>query len=174
MSNSARYSSVMSIYPNSRGFAFVIFESALAPLDWGLVEIRTQDKNQECLRRIGSLLERYEPAALILQDMTGDRAYRAGRIRNLNEAIAALAETQGIVIFTYSRARARECFQYLGNPTKQHIAEIIAKYIPEFDRYLPPPRKRWRSEDFRMGIFDAAALAWTFYQSNNTPEKAPV
>jgi hypothetical protein len=79
---------------------------------------------------------------------------------------ATLAETQGISIFTYSRAHVRECFQYLGAPTKQHIAEIIAKHIPAFVRFLPPPRKRWRSEDFRMGLFDAAALGLTFLQAS--------
>jgi hypothetical protein len=166
MSAPIRYSSIMAVYPNSRGFAFVLFEGALAPLDWGLVEIRGQDKNRECLRRIGVLFGSYEPAALILQEMAGDRAYRAQRIRSLNEAIATLAETQGISVFTYSRARVRECFEHLGAPTKQYIAEVIAKHIPAFERYLPPPRKRWRSEDFRMGLFDAAALGLTFFQAS--------
>lgn len=165
MSTPLRYSSVMSIYPNSRGFAFVVFESGLAPLDWGLIEIRGDNKNRECLRRIGALFGRYEPAVLILQDMSGDRAYRAQRIQSLNDAIATLAETQGISIFTYSRARVRESFAYLGSPTKQYIAEVIAKHIPAFERYLPAPRKRWRSEDFRMGLFDAAALGLTFFQA---------
>jgi hypothetical protein len=166
MSALIRHSSIMSIYPNSRGFAFVLFEGALAPLDWGLVEVRGADKNRECLRRIGVLMGRYEPAAVILQKTDVDRAYRAQRIRSLNEAIAALAETQGISVFTYSRARVRDCFAYLGVPTKQHIAEVIAKHIPAFERYLPPQRKRWRSEDFRMGLFDAAALGSAFFQAS--------
>ena len=29
----------------------------------------------------------------------------------------------------------------------------------------PPPRKPWMSEDRRMGLFDAAALALVFFQS---------
>ena len=45
------------------------------------------------------------------------------------------------------------------------IAETIAKHIPAFDRYLPPPRKPWMSEDPRMAVFDAVALALTFLRS---------
>src|ERR1043166_7314194 len=100
MSAPIRYSSIIAIYPNSRGFAFVLFEGALAPLDWGLVEIRGQDKNRECLRRIGGLFGSYEPAALVLQEMASDRAYRARRIRRLNEATPTLAGTQRISLFT--------------------------------------------------------------------------
>jgi hypothetical protein len=35
-----RYSFVMAIYPNTRGFAFVLFEGPLSPVDWQAVEIR--------------------------------------------------------------------------------------------------------------------------------------
>jgi hypothetical protein len=49
------------------------------------------------------------------------------------------------------------------SPTKGGIAETIAKHIPAFDRFLPPRRKLWMSEDVRMGLFDAAALAFTFF-----------
>ena len=48
---------------------------------------------------------------------------------------------------------------------KQSLAETIARHIPAFARYLPPPRKPWMSEDSRMSLFDAAALALTFFQS---------
>jgi hypothetical protein len=40
---------------------------------------------------------------------------------------------------------------------------VIAKHIP-FEQHVPPPRKPWKSEDARMGLFDAAALALVFFQ----------
>jgi hypothetical protein len=49
--------------------------------------------------------------------------------------------------------------------TKHRIAEMIAKHIPALNLYVPPARKSWMSEDARMGIFDAAALAWMFFHS---------
>ena len=54
--------------------------------------------------------------------------------------------------------------RFAGFVNKQMLAELIAKHIPAFERYVPPPRKPWKSEDARMGIFDAAALALVFFQ----------
>jgi hypothetical protein len=64
----------------------------------------------------------------------------------------------------YPRAQVRACFAEFGLATKQSIAEIIGKRIPAFERLVPPPRKIWMSEHARMGLFDAAALALTFFQ----------
>ena len=36
--------------------------------------------------------------------------------------------------------------------------------------YLPPIRKIWKSEDSRMGLFDAAALALTFFHQRRDPK----
>ena len=63
------------------------------------------------------------------------------------------------------QAPAVAAFAHLGSSNKQTLAELIAKHIPAFERYIPPPRKPWMSEDRRMGIFDAAALALVFFQN---------
>jgi hypothetical protein len=84
---------------------------------------------------------------------------------NLNAALLELAEQQGLPVCAFSRDSVRAAFAYLGSPTKHAIAEVIAKHIPAFEPYLPPERKRWMEEDARMGIFDAAALALTFFES---------
>jgi hypothetical protein len=50
-----------------------------------------------------------------------------------------------------------------GQGTKHELAEILAKQFPEeLGSRLPPKRKAWMSEDSRMGIFDAVALALVF------------
>ena len=162
---------MLAIYPNTRGFAFVVFEGPLAPVDWGVTEIRGTNKNKRCLRRIAMLFGQYEPDALVLQNMSepDGGVHRARRIRNLNDAIVVLAETQGIPAFAYSRAQVRQCFGHLGPATKHSIAEAIAKHIPAFERFLPPVRKIWMSEDARMGLFDAVALVLTFFQAEGVP-----
>ena len=77
-----------------------------------------------------------------------------------------LAKRRGIPVRAYSRAKVVDFFEEFGAKTKQSIAETIAKHIPALSLYVPPPRKPWKSEDARMGIFEAAALAWTFSQSS--------
>jgi Holliday junction resolvasome RuvABC endonuclease subunit len=158
-----RHNLVLSIYPSSRGFAFALFEGALAPVDWGIFEARGRGKNRRCLVRIAQLLKQYTPDIVVLQDMSEAGTARARRIRRLNMAIEALAEERQLPATHYSRERVRVCFAPLGAATKDAIAAAIAKRIPAFERYVPPIRKPWMSEHVNMGLFDAAALALTFF-----------
>ena len=165
MKTRKRYNLVLAIYPSTRGFAFVVFEGPLSPVDWSAREVRGRNKNQQCLVGIAAVLERYQPDALVLQDMSLTGTRRAHRLRELNACISELADERGIPVFAFSRAQVRKAFEPFGLTSKHFIAETIAKHIPAFDRHLPPVRKPWMSEDARMGIFDAAALALTFFQS---------
>lgn len=161
-----KHNLILGIYPDSRGFGFVVFEGPLAPVDWGTAEPRGEYKIRTCVARISALFGKYAPDALVLQDMSENGTRRASQIRSLNEAIALLAETQDIPTFSYSRALVREQFEPMGAFSKDAIAEAIAKRIPAFERLRPPVRKVWKNEHPRMALFDAAALVLTFYQSN--------
>jgi len=165
MSAPRKYSLVLAIYPNARGFAYVLFERPLAPVDWAVVEVRGKLKNRQCIRRVSQLFGTFAPDAVALQHMGEEPFHRATRIRDLNASVALLAETQGIPVFTFSRTQVRQRFASLGSVTKQTVAEYIAKHIPAFERFLPPIRKIWKSEDARMGLFDAAALGLTFFEA---------
>lgn len=164
--NIGRHELIMAVFPNTRGFAYVVFEGPIASVDWGMVELRGKGRNRGCLRRVAALLGRWQPNTLVLQDMSPSGTLRASRIRRINQAIALLAEAQDIGVMAYSREQVREGFAAEGFPTKQRIAEAIAKRIPMFERLLPPPRKLWDSEHPRMGIFDAVALVLTFYRGS--------
>ena len=166
-----RHDLVFAIYPQSRGFAFVLFEGWLAPVDWGVYEARGADKNARSLIRINSLLELHTPDVLVLQDMSKHGTRRARRIRELNRRAAELADQRGVPVKTYSRAQVIEYFAEFGAVTKHKIAEAIAKHIPALDYYVPPARKPWMTENARMGIFDAAALAWMFFHSISGDEQ---
>jgi hypothetical protein len=166
-----RYDLVFAVYLQARGFAFVLFEGWLAPVDWGVYDARGAHKNARCLTRIASLLALHTPDVLVLQDMSERGTHRANRIRELNGDAAELANQHGILVRTYSRAQIIEYFEELGTVTKHGIAETIAKHIPALNLYLPPARKSWMSEDTRMGIFDAVALAWMFFQSISGDEQ---
>lgn len=159
------HSLVLAIYLSTRGLAFVIFESPLSPVDWGVKEVRGSRKNDACLTTVGSLLERYAPGIVILQDTSPEGTRRCWRIRHLNDAIAELVNSIGIETISFSRREVMGAFAGRAGTNKQSLAQTIAKHIPAFERYLPPPRKPWMSEDSRMSLFDAAALALTFFHS---------
>lgn len=155
----------MGIFPNTRGFAFAMFEGALAPIDWGIVRVSAANKNRECVGRISRLFGRYSPDIVVLQDMDEPRARRAARIRDLNDAIEALAATQGINVASYSRSHVRHCFDAQGFRTRYQMAEAIGRRIPMLQRFVPPVRKYWMNEDRRMPLFEAIGLVLTHYQS---------
>ena len=164
MNHARKYALTMSLYTNSRGFAFVLFEGTLSPYDWRVLEVRGPKKDEQCLNKIIAILDRAEPDVLVLQDTSPGGTPRASRLVALNDAVEAAAHQKSIPVFKYSRAEVYSCFASAGFVNKQTLAELIAKHIPAFEPYVPPPRKPWKSEDARMGIFDAAALALTFFQ----------
>ena len=43
--------------------------------------------------------------------------------------------------------------------------KTIVNHVPALKLYLPPARKPSTNEHVRMSIFDAAALAWTFFHT---------
>lgn len=167
MTPSRRHMLVLSLYCNTRGFAFVLFEGPLSPFDWGIQEVRGARKQARCLTRLTAILDRYTPDVVVVQDSSPQGTRRALRITRLNAEIVEMAERRGIPVYAYSRAEVLRLFQSTGHANKQILAELIAKHIPAFDRYVPPPRKPWKSEDARMGLFDAAALALSFYSNQS-------
>jgi hypothetical protein len=160
------YGFVVAIYPNTRGLAFVVFEDVTSAVDWGVRGARYEHSNTRYLTAVATLLDRYRPAILVLQDMSSAGTRRARRIQRLNEAIMGFAEDRDIPVRSYSRVLVRETFGLPEPVTKEAIASAIAKQIPAFEYQVPPPRKMWTSEHARMGLFDAAALALTFFWRN--------
>ena len=165
MNDLQRYACVVAVYLNTRGFAFVVFESSLSPVDWGIKETRGPQKNSRCITQIERIVDRYRPSILILQDMSLEGTRRTQRISDLNEDIVELAAIREIPICAYSRTDVLNAFSEFGAKNKRDLALVIAQHIPAFERYVPPPRKPWMSEDARMSLFDAAALALTFFHS---------
>lgn len=159
---------VFAVHPYSRGFGWVLFEAPLAPADWGIVEAK-KDRHARCLLRIEQILERYEPAILILEQFDRRPARRSARVKSLCAAIVHLAATRGVETAVYSRAVVRTCFSSVGASTRNDIAQIVALHVHAFRRHLPPPRKAWQGEDCRQCLFDAAALAMTHFAVTGNP-----
>jgi len=160
---------VLSIYAFTRGFAFVLFEGPGNPFDWGVKDIRGQQKNLRVLDEIIKLIERYQPEVLLIEDTGVRTTRRISRIRKLYHMLARLAEAQCIELYRYTKTDVRECFESVGASTKYEIAKVIALQIPVLAHRLPRYRKAWMSEDPRQSLFDAAALGVTYYAKTTRP-----
>src|SRR5258707_10941929 len=118
-----RYAFVLAVYPNTRGFAFVLFEGPLSPIDWGVKEMRGRRKHSRCVARIATILDRYQPDILVLQDTSPTGTRRARRIINVNAAVATLAANRAIPVYAYSREEVLSAFGYFGVSNKHSMAE---------------------------------------------------
>lgn len=113
------------------------------------------------------LFDQYAPEVLVIQDTSKQGTERASCSCTLNGSIAAVAKDHNVPLFAYSRDQVRGAFECYGFTNKHGLANEIAKQIPAFEQYVPPPRKPWMSEDRRMGLFDAEALALTYFRSGS-------
>jgi hypothetical protein len=163
---------VIAIYFQLRGFAFVLLENGCNPVAWGAPEFRGANTEVRCLNRIDSLLALHTPDVLVLQDMSERGTRRAPRMQELNRHAIELAHQRGIPVRMYSRPQMLQCLEKDGRVTKQRRAETIAQHIPPLSWLVPPPRKLWNGWDVRIGIFEAAALAWTYFYTNDGQQEA--
>jgi hypothetical protein len=160
---------ICAIYPSTRGFGYAVFEEPYALLDWGVKVVRSRQKNLASLKKVRELLAFYRPDVLVLENYQGRGSRRAKRIQTLINLMTAHAAEERIAVASYSRSEVRASF---GLTTKREIAEAIVREFPELGPRLPPIRKIWMSEDTRMNIFDATALAMTFLETKTRTKRA--
>jgi len=162
MTKQKRNVRILALAPSSRGFGFAVLEEN-ALIDWGTRSVGTDDKNAESLKKIGPLRETYKPNQLVLFDTNAPGARRAQRIRLLTQEIVDLARRQRIPTRLYARDQVAKAIAGRASSKKYEIAQMLADIFPEGLKHrLPKKRRPWQSEDPRMDIFDAVALALAF------------
>lgn len=162
---SANNMRVLAIDPTHRGFGYVIFEGPLRLVDWGTRDVRGA-KNACCVQAVSRLVELYRPDAMILEDSGARGSRRRERVQQLIHELGKLARRHKVQVRRISRLKVRKTFASQGATNKHRSARVIAKRLPELASRLPPERKPWMSEDTRMAIFDAAAMALALFRVN--------
>jgi Holliday junction resolvasome RuvABC endonuclease subunit len=153
------YPRVLAIAPSTRGFGFALLEGLNTLADWGVKTVHG-DKNTKSLAKVNELITHYQPDVVVLEDSSSKHSRRSGRIRALSRKIAAVAARRKVSVALFSPEQVRQVFFAEGKGTKYAIAKILANRFPdELGSRLPPKRRPWMSEDYRMNIFDAVALA---------------
>ncbi len=157
-------SRVIALDPTSHGFGFVVFEGGTRLVDWGHAHARPCT-NEKCLEMVAKLFAYYFPRLVVMEDWDSKESRRGARVRKLFTQIVEFTEASHAKVTRFSQKDIQRAFSTDGSPTKYEIAQMIALEFPELSFRLPPPRKIWMSEDERMSIFDAVALALTFFQT---------
>jgi hypothetical protein len=163
---------VLAIDPLPMGAAFAVLEGEVFLLDWGF-KVSGSRGSKAFLRRIQSLIERYEPDVLVLEDPTGEGSHRRPPAKRAITLLRGLAKECKLRCEIFSREDVRAVFPS-DHRTKRRIAEEIALRFPELQESLPPARKWYESgEDERMSVFDAVALALAYFHATTKTHSGP-
>jgi Holliday junction resolvasome RuvABC endonuclease subunit len=161
---------LLAIDPFTRGFGFTVLEGSESLIDWGIKEVR-EDKHKRCIEEIGHLIDHYRPEVIVMENCEAKGARRIGRVKNLLWAVMKVGLERKLKVRIISKDQIRKAFE--GTRNKHQIANVIAKRFPELGPSLPPVRKAWMSEDSRTAIFDAVALALTYFHSVQKRKAVP-
>jgi Holliday junction resolvasome RuvABC endonuclease subunit len=154
-----QYPRILAIAPSTKGFGYAVLEGDKMLVDWGVKSVKG-DKNSRSIEKVEELIAHYEPQVLVLEDTVAKGSRRSARIQALTKRVIVLAEGRSIKVAMFSQKQVRRVFCGDGCGTKHALAEIIAERFPEELGFrLPAKRRAWTSEDSRMDIFDAVALA---------------
>jgi len=159
---------VLAVYPSSEGLGFALFQDENTALDWG-IKTAVNNDNQIYLRKFIDLINFYEPDTVIIRDISASKT-PSERIGRLIVLMGRAARAHEVYPYYYSRNQILKRFERYGAKTKADIARIIGEHLPELTFYQPPVRKCWESENVRMSIFDAAALALTHFYRKKSKE----
>lgn len=152
---------ILAVDPMTRGFGYAIFEEPFYLAEFGFARI-TEDKKLGAMAHFEKLLTDFTPEAVVLEDTKARGSRRHHRVRELIEALTALARERGVAVSLIARTAVVARFSSgEARATKQMIAETLVRHFPELRLKLPKPRKMWESEHEHMSIFDALALAVT-------------
>lgn len=79
------------------------------------------------------------------------------------DKMAELAASKGVRVMRYSRRDVQAAFKRMGVHKKYDIARAVTKLVPALAPRLPARRGYGDREKYGMGIFEAAALALTYF-----------
>jgi hypothetical protein len=150
---------VLALDLHPRRFGYVVLEGPDRLLDWGVRRCRSEGNPADVLirRRLRPLLELWRPMFLVIH---GERQIPPRkdllRERLLKGVVAEAKNYRARVQILKKRPTDRA-----EKLTKYERAQAVVKRFPVLTRKLPPKRKPWESEDYRISMFAAAATAMT-------------
>lgn len=144
---------LLAIDLTAKGFGFALLDARLGLLDWGFSSLLATD-DAVFLERVSTRIDRGRPTALVLENFAPIKG-RETALRRRDLAIA-LAAQRKIGLCQVSQKIVQGI---LGPGTKAETARVLVQRFPELQHRMPRERTRWSTEDERMHIFDALALA---------------
>jgi len=150
---------VLALDLHPRRFGYVVVEGPEKLLDWGVRSHRRKGNSADGLirRRLGPLLALWRPSVVVLREPLRTRTPNPPTNRFLKQIIMAAKNQRARVQILKKRPTDRG-----EKLTKYQRAQAVIERFPVLTRKLPPKRKPWESEDYRMSMFAAVTLAMAY------------
>src|SRR5258708_5073319 len=135
---------VLALDLHPRRFGYVVVESPDRLLDWGVRSCRRKGKPTDVRlhRKLRQLLDLWKPTVMVIRTAPRTRP----RQKILRERFL-----QGVTAYAKNyRISVRNGSDNVETSTKYENARRGAEHFPVLARSLPPQRKPWSSEDYRM------------------------
>jgi RNase H-fold protein (predicted Holliday junction resolvase) len=150
---------IFALDPTTKGFGYAVFELPFRLVAWGLAHV-SGEKESGAIARFEALLDQFRPDVVVLEDPAAPGSRRRPRVQKLLEKLVETARERGIEVQALPRLAVIECFSSPDErATKFSITKRLAETFPELAAKMPQRRKIYQSEDERIAIFDALALA---------------
>ena len=149
---------ILALDVHPRSFGYVVVEGPDNLLDWGVRSHRHKGNSADVLiwKRLKPLLELWRPSILVLCSGPSMTQRPRKRRDRLLKRIATEAKNHQIGVRIFRKRPGADQGERL---TKYENARRVAEQFSVLQWKMPPKRKPWESEDYRMSIFTAATLA---------------
>lgn len=155
----------LDLHPSSFGFA--VFDGPSELIDWGVRSSKHKGKDVKIpiLQKLAGLISYHEPEIIVI------KTPKSAIVRARSLVVVELARRHRIKMRIIPDAVIRRAFpQHSRN--KYQIATAIAEQFPELSPRLGARRKVWQSERHSMSIFDAAAIALSYFSTHAVSGKS--
>jgi len=171
MSRFNHHKRVLALDVRPRSFGYAVFEGLNRILDWGVRSYRKADGSVPAIVRknVEQLIGDFAPGVLVIKDRWTQRGKTSPKLKKILAVVEQTAKKHRVPLRAISRKAVKKAFAGQGRVTKHSIATALASRYLELSWKLPPKRKPWQSEDYRMSIFDAAALGFAYFEREAHP-----
>jgi hypothetical protein len=137
-----------------RRFGYVVLETPDRLLDWGLRSCRVEgySPTRFVRQRLRPPLDLWRPSVVVFKNPS--RTTSKVGPRSLLNRLVREANSHGVQVRVVAKPANR-----IENLTKHENARRAAEQFSVLRWKMPPKRKPWESEDYRMSMFTAATLA---------------
>lgn len=160
---------VLALDVHPRSFGFAVFEGPERLLDWGVRSYRWpgDDLRLRVAKNITALLADFAPSVAVVNELRPRAGKINPKLKKAFDTIRKQVAKYGTSVHLVTWRAVRKVF---GRATKHEIVIALTDRYPELAWKAPPKRKCYQSEDYRMSIFDAAALGVAYFARH---QKAP-